>query len=421
MQPRNIAIMTGEDILLILKVFGNDLNTFLDVTTADICCRYKNYDSKLVELNIFDLHLGKFAWREETNEDYDLKIAIERDPASNNLVYKLYRGQTAVDTKINLRAKNNDRVIVEWGVTTATNGYEFSAGVDGNTNPAILTNANIEAVGQASPINEVDSRKILVSVLRDNAVSERNYVYLGCPIANPDVTNVNQVALCQAVPWTPRTSPYIDPKDWYWNNDKDLHVYVSPFQATVRILELSPTPMITFDGTAYKEFDGEHTLLHTTLHAISDPAQQDEPHKLKSFANVFNFKFTNIDLQRRFGYKTATNILNGASGSWSAEKSYLSAYLPENLTILLDTLSNVQSYDLEQNQGRRRSIIGVVVNSQDRLGEIVIEPSNLYKIKLNNKEPVNLRRFVVSLEDFYGNQIKLQSARAVINLLFEEP
>jgi hypothetical protein len=63
----------------------------------------------------------------------------------------------------------------------------------------------------------------------------------------------------------------------------------------------------------------------------------------------------------------------------------------------------------------------VVVNSQDRLGEISIEPSNLYKIKLNNKEPVNLRRFVVSLEDFYGNQIKLQSARAVINLLFEEP
>jgi hypothetical protein len=195
---------------------------------------------------------------------------------------------------------------------------------------------------------------------------------------------------------------------------------VCPDQATVRILELSPTPQITFDGQSYAEFDGTHSLLHTTLHAISDPAQIDQPHKLKSFANVFNFEFTNIDLQRKFGYKTATNILNGAAGSWSAEKSYLAAYLPENLTILLDTLSNVQSYDLEQNGGRRRSIIGTVVNSQDRLGEIVIEPNNLYHIKLGNKEPINLRRFVVSLEDFYGTPLRLQSARAVFNLLFNE-
>ena len=37
----------------------------------------KDKPKKLVELNIFDLHLGKFAWREETNQDYDLKIAIE--------------------------------------------------------------------------------------------------------------------------------------------------------------------------------------------------------------------------------------------------------------------------------------------------------------------------------------------------------
>jgi hypothetical protein len=42
--------------------------------------KYTNSSSKpkkLVELNIFDLHLGKFAWHEETNEDYDLKIAID--------------------------------------------------------------------------------------------------------------------------------------------------------------------------------------------------------------------------------------------------------------------------------------------------------------------------------------------------------
>jgi hypothetical protein len=40
---------------------------------------YKNVSEKpkkMVEINIFDLHLGKFAWREETNHDYDLKIAM---------------------------------------------------------------------------------------------------------------------------------------------------------------------------------------------------------------------------------------------------------------------------------------------------------------------------------------------------------
>ena len=40
---------------------------------------YKNISEKpkkMVEINIFDLHLGKFAWREETNQDYDLKIAM---------------------------------------------------------------------------------------------------------------------------------------------------------------------------------------------------------------------------------------------------------------------------------------------------------------------------------------------------------
>jgi hypothetical protein len=113
-------------------------------------------------------------------------------------------------------------------------------------------------------------------------------------------------------------------------------------------------------------------------------------------------------------------VITGLSGKFSADISYMSAYLPENLTILLDTLSNVQTYDLGKTSGRRRSIIGVVVNSQDRVGEVIIEPANLYRIKLGNKEPLNLRRFVVSFEDFYGAEVILQSARAVINLLFEE-
>lgn len=345
----------------------------------------------------------------------DVKVSINYPTGVNRLCYEFYRGQRKVDIKVPLQAQNGDRVSIEWGVSSPLTGREYISTINNGTNPGALTVNDTQAVA-AGDINASDSRKILISILRNNKSAE--FIYLGCPIQIPDTTDVNELALCQTVPWTPRASPYIAPE--YWNNDADLHVYVCPNQATVRILELSPTPMITFDGTSYTEFDGQHSLLHTSLHAISDPAQIDQPHKLKSFANVFNFQFTNIDLQRSFGYKIATNVLNGAAGSWSAEKSYLAAYLPENLTILLDTLSNVQSYDLEQNGGRRRSIIGTVVNSQDRQAEICIEPSNLYHIKLGNKEPINLRRFVVSLEDFYGNQIKLQSARAVINLLFNE-
>lgn len=38
----------------------------------------KHESRKMAELAIFDLHLGKLAWREETEEDYDLTIATER-------------------------------------------------------------------------------------------------------------------------------------------------------------------------------------------------------------------------------------------------------------------------------------------------------------------------------------------------------
>jgi hypothetical protein len=54
------------------------------------------------------------------------------------------------------------------------------------------------------------------------------------------------------------------------------------------------------------------------------------------------------------------------------------------------------------------------------MGEINIEPTNLYKISLQNKQPINLKKFNVSFENFYGDQIQLQTAKAVVNLLFEE-
>ena len=39
---------------------------------------YKKQNGKLLEIDIFDPHFGKLAWREETGEDYDISIAEER-------------------------------------------------------------------------------------------------------------------------------------------------------------------------------------------------------------------------------------------------------------------------------------------------------------------------------------------------------
>ena len=91
------------------------------------------------------------------------------------------------------------------------------------------------------------------------------------------------------------------------------------------------------------------------------------------------------------------------------------------MVILLDNISNVQTFDLNKSNGGRRNIIATCVNTQNGNGEIIIEPANLYKIALNNKDPINLKRYVVSFEDFFQNEIILQSARACVNLLFETP
>ena len=51
----------------------------------------KEYEGgdKLLVVNIFDLHLGKMAWGEETGEDYDINIAKERfKTALNDLIAK---------------------------------------------------------------------------------------------------------------------------------------------------------------------------------------------------------------------------------------------------------------------------------------------------------------------------------------------
>jgi hypothetical protein len=350
----------------------------------------------------------------------DLRVAIENN-AGGYLAYALYRGTTAIPLKRAIEAFAGDTVVLQWGVTSNVGDFEYIDGgaITSNSNPAAAAAAATVAGGgvidATGAIDEADRGKILISVIRTGL--KNNYIYLGCPIRAPN-TGADQSRASQTIPWTPRTNPYLPPQ--YWNNTNDLHIYVCPNQASVRVLELTPSPsIVTIDGVV-QDHDGSSAINDPSIHSITHPDLVDVPSKFTSFQNTFNFVFNDRDIQKRLGFKAPSYVLSGLSGKFTADISYMSAYLPENLTILLDTLSNVQTYDLGKTSGRRRSIIGVVVNSQDRVGEVIIEPANLYRIKLGNKEPLNLRRFVVSFEDFYGQEVILQSARAVINLLFEE-
>lgn len=73
-KPIQFAITEGSINELVDNIIEKH---FIEFTNYD---RYslEDFDRRIMaELAIFDLHLGKLAWREETNEDYDLKIAAE--------------------------------------------------------------------------------------------------------------------------------------------------------------------------------------------------------------------------------------------------------------------------------------------------------------------------------------------------------
>lgn len=55
-------------------------------------------EKNLFEINIFDLHIGKLCWGQETNENYDVKIASER--FMNSLEELIYRSSTFKPTEI---------------------------------------------------------------------------------------------------------------------------------------------------------------------------------------------------------------------------------------------------------------------------------------------------------------------------------
>lgn len=333
--------------------------------------------------------------------------------APNNYVYEITKGGTAKVFKTDIEALAGDRVCIQWGVSPSSSDYEYNNSVGSATNPNQINNNSV--FKSSGVIDERDRGKILVSILRAGQVN--TYLYLGSVTSDVNTVNGRQA---RAIPWTPRENPYIQPD--YYDGLKNFHMFVAPNTAQITPLEITPDPTVTTVDGVTKQIDPVTSVIHNddSLHSVSNPDIIDQSHNLNAYSGNFNFTFTDLYLQKQLGYNIPTLPLAGKKGTWVADKDYLKAYLPENLVVLLDNMSNIQTFDCNKTNGTRRNIIAVCNNTQVASGEINIEPNNLYKISLQNQEPINLRKFNVSFENFYGEPIQLQSARAVVNLLFEQ-
>jgi len=341
----------------------------------------------------------------------DLRVVIV--PNGPDFVYRIYRYGAQLSFKTTQTARSGDLVVIQWGASPNNSDFEYVPGLvsQATTPQQVLRNIATYTDASSGQIDPADRGNVLFSVIR---AGQSRYTYFGSPLDTP--AN-NQPIQARIYPYTPRGSPYIQPPKW--NQSAKLQVYIAPNAAEITCTELTATAMTITENGITKEFDGSHAIFNESQHTVESPELVNTPTKYNSAANAFDFEFTNPTLQRQLGYKISSNPQIGLSGSWNANQSYIASYLPENVCILLDTIGSVQTYDCSRTKGSRRSIIATATNTQSAQGEINIEPSNLYRIKVGNKDPINLRKFVVSFEDFYGAQIQLQSARAVVNLLFE--
>jgi hypothetical protein len=342
-----------------------------------------------------------------------VRIVIRRN-ASGNLVYRLFKGNVQVPLKTDLLVAQGDRVCIQWGVCPSSIDFEYSDIISSATNPSTIDITDVEQ--STGDYNDQDRGKMLFSVLRANRVN--NYIYLGCPVGNPNETTNQDKALSKTIPWTPRANPYIPPI--YYDNLGNYRVYVAPNLATVQIIELTQDPTLINVNGVLKEISGENIIYDDNLHSVDHPDLVDIPSKYTSFSQYWYWNWVNLSFQKQLGYKTPSALIHALTGSFIAQTDYLTAYLPDNIVIFLDNLP-CETYDLEKVKGTRRNIIGVCINNVGKVGEINVEPNNLYKIALNNKQPINLRKFYVSFETFFGEQIQLMSAKAVVNLLIEGP
>jgi hypothetical protein len=344
------------------------------------------------------------------------RIVIAR--RAGNLEYQVFYKSTRFRLKHTIMAYNNDRIVVQWGVTPSANDFEYGFRVNSGTQAA---NATFDKTARSSGNNyQIDKSKMLFSVTRNGKIVN-NWIYFGCPSPNvndalfPQTAEDTQLARC--VPWTPRANPYLPPM--LFDNSQSFHVYVCPNQAAVQILELTPTgKFTTLENGAVVPISGDNYLYHPDMHNNTNLDADYSLTKYNSLTNSYTLTFTDAEVQKLLGYKLSTITLTGLTNSWTAQIDYLRAYLPEGIVILLESL-NCDTYDLGQFNGQRRNIIATAIDTQSKAGEVSIEPSNLYRVGLGNKQPINLRKFALAFEDLNGNRLLLANAKVTVCLLFE--
>jgi hypothetical protein len=344
------------------------------------------------------------------------RIVIAR--RAGNLEYQLFDNGNRYSLNRAIRAYNNDRIVVQWGVTPSANDFEWGTRVNSQTQAAIAT---FDKTVRSSGNNyQKDKSKMLFSVTRNGKIVD-NWIYFGCPSPNvndalfPQTAEDTQLARC--VPWTPRANPYLPPIEF--DNSQSFHVYVCPNQAAVQIVELTPTgKFTTLENGAVVPISGDNYLYHPDMHNNTNLDADYSLTKYNSLTNSYTLTFTDAEVQKLLGYKLSTITLTGLTNSWTAQIDYLRAYLPEGIVILLESL-NCDTYDLGQFNGSRRNIIATAIDTQSKAGEVSIEPANLYRVALGNKQPINLRKFALAFEDLNGNRLLLANAKVTVCLLFE--
>ena len=353
-------------------------------------------------------------FKSQTPGDNDLSVKVVGSGA--NAYYQVWRGNQQITKYSGLVAEAGDRVIFQYGVSPADTDYEYNEAVGPTSNRGTIVNNITTWTDQATgQIYEEDRGKILISVLRQG--EKNSYFYLGCAKYDIQTNTANQALIGRVIPWTPRTAPYAEPM--YFNNGGRLHLFVAPNKASVRMLELTPDASIVITNGVKTYHDFSVILYNPDMHETNNPELSEMANKYTSGLTAFDFKFTDINIQRQLGYRTSENKIVAISGKWQANVKYTASYLPDSLVIIADSLPlPIQSFDCYRTNGSRRSIIAVANNFNAESGEYLIEPNNLYRIKLNNPE-FNLRHMSISFETIFGEPIQLKTARACVVLLFE--
>lgn len=355
-----------------------------------------------------------------------IRIILTEDPNSaGDYYYKVKFNNADWDYGRNLRVFQGDWVVLQWGVTGNAGDFEYvnrpASADDANT---ALTLASLK---NATANYNNDKNKCLISVIRSGPAtdSENGFIYLGCPADDVETNDKNfgfrldadEDKRARTIPWTPREDPYLPAI--MWNNRGDYHVYVSPNNAEIQTLELSPPgKFTTLASGEIAPISGNSILYHPDMHEPTNLNADYTFTKFNSLTNNYTLTWLDATIGKILGYKLTSTTLTGLMNNWTANLDYLRAYLPEGLVILLENI-NAESYDLGQYNGGRRNILATCVDTQDKQGEISVEPANLYRIGLGNTQPINLRKFALSFEDLYGNRLLLANAKVTVCLLFE--